>query len=128
MSALSTYLENALLDHVLRNTALASPATVYLGLFLTDPTDADVGTEVSGGSYARQSIAFDAAAAGITQNSALVTFPTATADWGVVSHIGLYDAVSGGNLLYHAELNTAEQVLDTETFSVAAGALTVAME
>ena len=127
MAAISDFLENELIDHVLRNAAYTSPVTVYLALFTDDPTDADTGTEVSGGSYARQSVAFDAPTNGTTQNSATITFPTATADWGLITHAGIYDAVSVGNLLFHAKLALSQQVLNTETFSEATGQLVVSL-
>lgn len=125
MAAISDFLEDELLDHVLRNNAYASPAAVYLGLFLTAPTDANTGTEVSGGSYARQAITFGAPAGGICLNSALMTFPTATANWGTITHIGIYDAVSAGNLLFHGALATSKIVNNGDTLSVPIGALSV---
>ena len=128
MAAFSDYLENALLDHVLRGVAYASPATVYLALFLTDPTDADSGTEVTGGAYARRSITFAAAAGGSVSNNALVTFPTATADWGVVAYIALYDALTAGNLLFHSRLRDSATVLSGQTMSYPAGDLSVTLE
>jgi hypothetical protein len=92
MAEFSNFLENALINATLRNTTYTSPATVYVSLYTTDPTDADSGTEVSGGSYARTSATFDAPSNGVTQNSADVTFPTSTASWGTVTHIGIHDA------------------------------------
>lgn len=98
MADLSTYLANALLDHLLGVTAsYTSPAAVYIGLSIGDPDEG--GTEVSGGSYARQAITFAAPSGGAVLNDALVTFPTATADWGTITHVGIWDAASGGNLL-----------------------------
>lgn len=124
--AKTDYLENALLDHVLRNTAYASPATIYVGLFTTMPADDGTGgVEVTGGSYARQSVTFSAAAGGSTANSALVTFPTATAGWGTVLGIGLFDASTGGNLLYYGALTASKTVGIGDTISFAASALTV---
>lgn len=128
MSAISNYLEIRLLDHVLRNVAMTSPTTVYAALFTSDPTDADIGTEVSGGSYARQAVTFSAVVSGATSNASTVTFPTATADWGLVTHVGIYTAVSGGNLLFHAPMTSAEQVLNGQTFSFLAGELRVSLD
>ena len=110
MTAKTDYLENALLDHVLRATAYTSPTALYLALFTSATDDAGGGTEVSGGSYARQAVTFDAAASGQTQNTALVTFPTATANWGTITHMAIYDAVSGGNMLYHGELANSKTI------------------
>jgi hypothetical protein len=100
----SDYLAPRILDHVLRNTAYTAPATVYLALSTTVPTDAGSFTEVTGGNYARQSIAFSAAASRQIANSGTVTFPTALTDWGTILGWGLYDASSSGNLLFHGEM------------------------
>jgi hypothetical protein len=85
MSAMSDYLELKVLDHVLGTTAYTMPTTVYVGLSTGSFADDNSGTELTGGSYARQSIAFDAAASGTTDNTAAVDFPVATASWGTVS-------------------------------------------
>ena len=87
MAEFSNYLENALINAVLRATTYTSPATVYVSLWTSDPTDAGSGTEVSGGSYARTSVTFGAPSDGVTTNNADVTFPTATASWGTVGWI-----------------------------------------
>jgi len=110
-----------------RNTTFTSPATVYLGLFTTDPTDGGTGTEVSGGSYARQAITFSAPSNGVTSNNAQVTFPTATANWGTVGWIGIYDALTSGNLLYHAPLTTSKTIANGDVFIVSSGNLTLTL-
>ena len=127
MSAFSDYLEDALLNATLRGTAYTSPASVYLALFVSDPTDAGTGTEVSGGSYARQAVAFNAPSGGTCLNSAQVTYPTASAAWGTVTHFGIYDAVSGGNLLYHGPLNTSKTINSGDTPSFGAGQLSLSL-
>ena len=86
MAHFSTYLAQALLNHVFRNTAYTQPTTVYVALYTAAPTDAGGGTEVTGGSYARQSAAFSAPSGNQISNSAQVTFPEATANWGTVGH------------------------------------------
>lgn len=92
VNAKSNYLENKFLDHVLRNTAYTPPAAVYAALYLTDPTEEDKGQEVKGGSYTRKAITFGSASGGQVSNSADVTFPTATADWGNITHMAIKDA------------------------------------
>lgn len=123
---LSNYLENKALDHVLGTTAFTMP-TVYLALFTSDPTDAGTGTEVSGGGYARQTIAFSASSGGATSNSAKVTFPVATASWGTITHIGLYDASTAGNMLWHGALSTSKAVATDDTFEIGATKLSVSL-
>lgn len=125
MSAMSDYLENKVLDHVLGTTSYTMPATVYIGLSTGSFADDNSGTELSGGSYARQSIAFDAAASGTTDNTAAVDFPVATASWGTVSHYGLFDALSGGNLLIHGAFTASKTVDSGDVLRISAGELDI---
>ena len=127
MSEFSNYLENALINAVLRNTTYTSPATVYVSLWTTDPTDAGSGTEVSGGSYARTAVTFASPSGGVTSNSADVTFPQATASWGTVAYIGLNDASTSGNLLFHTPLDTSKTIDSGDIFKIASGSLTVTL-
>lgn len=127
MSAMSNYLENAIVNATLRNTSYTSPATVYVGLFTTDPTDAGTGTEVSGGSYARQSASFAAPSNGASATSADVTFPQATGSWGTVTHFGVFDASSSGNLMYHGALVTSKTIEIGDVFKISSGNLTVTL-
>jgi hypothetical protein len=127
MAEFSDYLENALINAVLRNTTYTSPATVYVSLYTTDPTDADTGTEVSGGSYARTAVTMGAPSNGVSTNSADVTFPTATASWGTVSHIGIHDASTSGNLLFHTPLDTSKTIDSGDIFKITTGNLSVTL-
>jgi len=100
---LSSYLEQRLLNHAFRNTAYTPPTTLHLALFTSNPTKANTGTEVSGGGYERRPIAFSAAAieGGMMtiKNPAEIPFAVATADQGLVTHFGIFDAATGGNLM-----------------------------
>jgi hypothetical protein len=127
MAEMSNYLENALVNATLRNTSYTSPTTVYVALYTTDPTDADTGTEVSGNGYARQSVTFSAPSNGATSNSSAVEFPQATGSWGTVAYIGLRDASSGGNLLYHTALDASKTIATGDVFRISAGSLTVTL-
>ena len=127
MAEFSNYLENALINAVLRNTTYTSPATVYVSLYTTDPTDADTGTEVSGGSYARTAVTMGAPSDGVSTNSADVTFPTATASWGTVTHIGIHDALTSGNLLFHTPLDTSKTIDSGDIFKITTGNLSVTL-
>ena len=127
MAEMSNFLENALVNATLRNTTYTSPATVYVALFTTDPTDANTGTEVTGGSYARTSVAFAAPSNGAAASSADCTFPTCTLTWGTVSHIGIFDASTSGNLLYHTPLDTSKTIETGDIFKIASGSLTVTL-
>src|SRR3990170_4114767 len=97
MADLSDYLENTIGDHILRNQAFTPPATIYVALFTASTgLEADLGVtgEVSGGSYARQAVTLAAFSGGASSNSGDITFPTATADWGGVTHAALVDHFS----------------------------------
>ena len=127
MSEFSNYLENALINAVLRNTTYTSPATVYVSLWTTDPTDAGSGTEVSGGSYARTAVTFGAPSNGVTTNSAAVEFPQATASWGTIAYFGINDASTSGNLLYHSPVTTSKTIDTGDIFKFASGSISVTL-
>lgn len=128
MAEMSNYLENALINATLRNTSYTSPTTVYVGLYTTDPGEGNTGTEVSGGSYARTSVTFGAPSNGVSTNSAAVTFPTATGTWGTVTHIGILDASTSGNLLYYTPLDASKSIASGDVFTISAGNLSVTLE
>lgn len=124
---MSNYLENALINATLRNTSYTTPSTVYVGLYTSDPTDANTGTEVSGGSYARKAATFGAPSNGASTISSAIEFDQATGSWGTVTHFGILDAATSGNLLYHGAL-TASKAIDTgDVFKFATSALTVTL-
>jgi hypothetical protein len=127
MAEMSNYLENALINATLRNTTYTSPATVYVGLYTSDPGEGNTGTEVSGTSYARQSVTFGAPSNGVSTNSAAVEFPQAGGSWGTVSHIGILDASTSGNLLYYTALDASKTIDTGDVFRIAIGSLSVTL-
>ena len=129
MAEMSNFLENALINATLRNTTYTSVATVYVSLWTSDPTDAGSGTEVSGGSYARTEITFATASgtSGQVLNDAAVEFPQATASWGTVGWIGINDASTSGNLLYHSPLDTSKTIDTGDIFKISSGNLSVTL-
>lgn len=126
MAAMSDYLENKLVDFIFRGQAYTPPATLYVGLLTAGPSDSSAGTEVTGGSYARVAVTADLAswagtqAAGsttassgntaTTSNNAAIAFPAPTAGWGVVTHTAIYDAPTGGNLLFYSALTQPKTI------------------
>jgi hypothetical protein len=126
MSAMSDYLENKLIDHIFRNRSFTVPSGLYVALFTAAPSDSGGGTEVSGGSYARVQVgpsdsawestqgstaaAASSGTGGATQNGSVITFPTPSGNWGTITHFGIFDASSGGNLLFHGALTTSKTV------------------
>lgn len=123
---MSNYLENALINATLRATTFTSPTTVYVSLHSADPTDAG-GSEISGGSYARKAVTFGAPSDGTATNSADVTFDQATGSWGTITHIGIQDALTSGNLLYHTPLTTSKTIDTDDVFRIVSGQLSVTL-
>jgi hypothetical protein len=121
LAALSDYLENALLNEVLRNVGYTPAATVYLALFTTATTDAGGGTEVTGGSYARQAITFGAASGGMCSNTGAVSFASMPA--ATVTHAAIMDASTAGNMLFHGALTASKTVGAGDTLTFAIGDL-----
>jgi len=111
----------------LRNTSYTSPTTVYVGLYTSDPTDANTGTEVSGGSYARTAVTFGAPSNGASTNNAAVEFPQCTSAWGTVGWIGILDAATSGNLMYHTALDISKTIDSGDIFKIAVGSLSVTL-
>lgn len=125
MSQASDYIENEILDHVLGNGAFTSPATLYVRLYTSATNDTGGGTEVSGGSYAATACSFNASTTnGVVTTSATVTFPTATANWGTVTHLAIWDAATLGNQVSHGVLDVSKTVTTNDTFEISAGQLT----
>lgn len=125
MSAMSDYLENEILDHVLGTGAYTMPTTVYVGLATASFNDDNSGTELTGNNYSRVSAAFDAAASGTTSNTAALEFAAATGSWGSVTHFGIFDAASAGNLLIHGAFTTAKTIASGDILRIAAGDLDI---
>jgi hypothetical protein len=127
MSAISDYLENALINAVLRNVPYTSPSAVYLALFTSDPTDANAGTEVTGGAYQRQQITFGTPNNGMVSNSNEILFPVATANWGTITHIGIFDAATGGNLLFYGAVTTSKTISTNDQLKINAGDISITL-
>jgi hypothetical protein len=128
MSAISNYLENALINATLRNTTFTSPATVYAALFTSDPTDAGSGTECTGSGYARKAITFAAPSNGVTTNSAAaVEFDQATGSWGTLTHFAIFDALTTGNMLYYGALTTSKTIASGDVFKFATSSVSVTL-
>ncbi len=130
MSSMTDYTEKKLLDHALGKAAYTMPPTVYLALFTASPTDTgSTAAEVTGAGYARQAITATMSATnattGVSANASAIIFPTATADWGTISHLAIMDAATGGNMLFQAPAATAREILSGDVYQIAAGQLTV---
>ena len=145
MAAMSNYLENKLVDHLFRGVALAytAPPTLYVALYtaVTGTPDAGGGTEITGNAYQRAIVNSAPSAwkntqadgtanastgtTGVTSNNNIISFPSPTGSWGTVTHFGILDAASGGQLLFHGALTVPQIVNTSNTVSFAVGALQI---
>jgi len=129
MAKIGTYLQNALLNGTLRNTAYTPAATVYVGLHTADPTDTTataLANEVSGNAYARQSATFGSPSGGVSSITSDITFPQATpSGWGTVTHVTIWDASTTGNLLYHGTLSPSVSISASDQLKLLTGNLSV---
>jgi hypothetical protein len=144
MAAMSDYLENKLIDQIFRAQAYTFPTTLYVGLLTAAPSDTGGGTEVTGNAYARASVASSlvnwagtqAAAStvassgttGTTSNNGSISFPTPTAAWGLVTHFGIYDAATGGNLLFYGALTIQKTINQGDTVLFPAATLSIQID
>jgi hypothetical protein len=126
MSALSDYAENKVLDVLGANATFTAPSNVYLGLSTASFNDDGSGTEISGNNYARVAVSFGSAASGTMSNNAAIEFAAATGSgFGTVSHWGLFDAASSGNLLVHGSFTTAKTIASGDVLKIATGDLDI---
>ena len=123
MAALSDHSEALLLDWLMTTGSATRPTAWYVALYTAAPSDSGGGTEVSGSGYTRQSVTFDAATSpgGTTSNSGDVSFTAAGGNWGTITHIGIFDASSAGNLLWHGAMTASKVVNDGDTLQFSAG-------
>lgn len=117
MAAMSNYLENELVKHIFRTGSFTKPSALYVALYTSAPSDSGGGTEVSGGSYARAQLdpsdsnwAATSGSDGKTSNSVEITFAAPTGNWGTITHFGIFDASTSGNLLIHGALTVSKTV------------------
>ena len=125
----SNYLETEILDHVFGAAAYTAPATLYVALHTANPDEDGSGAEVttSGTGYARQTVTFTTSG-NTTSNDAAVEFPTATANYGTVSHVGVWDASTAGNLLAYAALSSSKTIETGDVFRIPAGDLDITLD
>ncbi len=141
MSAISDFLEPKLIDTVFNGLATGSPFTTHVALFTTAVGDDGSGTEVSGNAYARVlvnpsggatpkwALAVVDGTAFLVDNVDVITFPAASGgNWGTITHVGIYDALTVGNLLWHGALDVPILVNDGTTFSFPIGNLNMTLD
>ena len=138
---MSDYLENKMVDQLFRGQTAPTTSTLYIALLTAAPSDSGGGTEVSGGAYSRVAVTSSLAnwagtqgagtttassgTSGNTSNNIAITFPTPTATWGTATHFGIYDASSGGNLLFYGTLTIAKTINASDTVTFPIGSLSI---
>lgn len=141
MSAMSDYLENKLVDQLFRGQSAPTTTTLHVGLLTAAPSDSGGGTEVSGSNYARVAVTSSLAnwagtqgagttvassgTSGQTSNNGAITFPTPSGTWGTVTHFGIWDAATSGNLLFYGTLTIAKTINQADTVTFPAGSLAI---
>jgi hypothetical protein len=141
MAAMSDYLENKLIDQLFRGQTAPPTTDVYIALFTTAPSDSTPGTEPSGGGYTRVQVASSLAnwagtqapgsttassgTSGTTSNNGSIVFPTPLATWGTVTHFGIFDAATSGNMLFHGALTITKTINQDDTVAFPAGSLSL---
>lgn len=141
MTAASDFLENKVLDHVLRYSTApyVAPTTLYLALFVN--TSGNAATNLEAGTltdevptagttaYARKTVTFAAASSGSSATNATVTFDTATASWGTITHVAIVDGGTrgAGNVLFYGAVTTSKTIDTGDTFQVTSGNLTISL-
>lgn len=137
MANMSNYLENKLIDHLLRGTAFTAPSTLYIALCTSAPTDSSTGgtlSEISGGNYARQSIASNSTnwsatsgTDGTSSNATEIKWTSVT--WsGTVTHVAICDALTGGNVLFYGALGGSQTLVSGDSISFGIGSLTIQID
>lgn len=125
----TNFLETEILDHVFAGSAYTAPTTKYLALFTAAPGETGGGTEVttSGTAYARETVAFTTTG-NTTSNNAAVEYSTATASFGTVTHVGVFDAATSGNLMAYATLSSSKTIDTGDVFRVPTGDLDITLD
>jgi hypothetical protein len=126
MSFSNTY-ETIVLQWTFTNASVTRPTAWYLGLFTSAPGEAGGGTEVSGGSYVREAVTFTVSG-NLATNSGAIEWPTATASWGTITHIAVYDAETGGNQIAYAALSIAKAIASGDVLRIPDGDLDVTLD
>jgi len=142
MAAMSNYLENKLIDHIFRTTPYTAPTNIYIALYTSATADDGSGTEVTGGSYARVSVAptnanwrgtqgnttgVSSGTSGLADNAADIVFTTATGSWGEVTDVAIMDAATAGNMLFNGTLSSSKTVDSGDTFKFNLGDLDITL-
>lgn len=129
MSALSDYAEKLVLDWLMTTGSATRPTSWYVALYTAAPSDSGGGTELSGNGYSRQSATFAAASSpgGTTSNTGALTYTASGGNWGTITHLGIFDASTSGNLIWYGALTTSKTVNDGDSLQFAANSINLTL-
>ncbi|UCC98686.1 MAG: hypothetical protein JSW66_02080 [Phycisphaerales bacterium] len=131
MGSFSDYWENKVLDHIFGNDSY-TPPTIFVALSTAEPLDDASGVaEPSGNGYARVETGasdWSVSSGGSVSNATSITFPTASGSWGTITHFGLFDSVTGGNMLAYGALNQPKAIGNSDTGKFEAGDLEINLD
>lgn len=129
MAGLSNYAEDLVLDWLFTTASATRPTSWYVALYTVAPGEGGGGTEVSGGSYARQAATFTVSGTATTaENASAIEFPTATGSWGTIVAAGVFDASTSGNLIAFADLTASKTISSGDVLRFNAGTLTITLD
>ena len=126
MSFSNTF-ETTVLTWVFTTGSATRPTAWHIALYTSAPSDTGGGTEVSGGGYARKAVTFTVSG-NTASNNAAIEWDTATASFGTVTHVGVFDAASGGNLIAYAALTTSKTIDTGDVFRLPSGDLDITLD
>jgi len=124
--SLTNTFETTVLTWLLTTGSATRPTTWYVALFTDDPGESGAGTEISGGSYARTAVTFTVSG-DTASNSGAVEFPAASTSWGTITHIGVMDAATSGNMIVYAALTASKTIASGDVFRIPAGDLDITL-
>lgn len=129
MTKMTNYLESKLANHVLKNTAYTPPTTLYVAMHTADPTETGTVSEITTATfatYARKAVTLGAESGGVCLNSADVTWDNCPAI--TISHLSIWDALTGGNALFYGPLTAAQVMASGNTFRLPTGQLSAGFD
>lgn len=126
MSFSNTY-ETYILNWSFNASSVTRPTSWYIGLFTSNPGEAQGGTELSGSAYARQAATFTVSGNAATTSN-IIEYPAATGSWGTITHIAVYDAETSGNQIAYAALTTSKTIETADVLRIPAGDIDVTLD
>jgi hypothetical protein len=120
--------ETHLLTYTFTATSVTRPTAWFIGLFSGAPGEAGGGTEISGNAYARKVVAFTVSGNSATNTSAVEFAAASGGNWGVISHVAIFDASTSGNMIAYSALSASKTINDGDAFRIPGSNLTITLD